>query len=99
MFKDMLIYLRKRDGLTQQQLAEKLKCSRGRISMYELGKRNPDFVTLEEIADFFNVNMSTLLGEEEKPATVNDDELQEWIDIIKKLPPEKRAQLKSFLQS
>ena len=30
--------------------------------MYELGKREPDFETLEAIADLFNVDMNFLLG-------------------------------------
>ena len=64
-FSDMLTYLRKREGYSQQELSEKLSVSRSAISMYEAGKREPDYATLEEIADFFNVNMSTLLGKTE----------------------------------
>jgi transcriptional regulator with XRE-family HTH domain len=30
--------------------------------MWELGKRRPDYVKLEEIADYFNVDMNYLLG-------------------------------------
>lgn len=61
-FSEMLTYLRKREGYSQQELSEKLSVSRSAISMYESGKREPDYETLEELADFFNVNMSTLLG-------------------------------------
>ena len=64
-FSEMLIRLRKSEGLSQQELSEKLSVSRSAISMYESGKREPDYETLEEIADFFNVNMSTLLGKDE----------------------------------
>ena len=32
--------------------------------MYETGRREPDFETLETIADFFNVNMDVLLGKQ-----------------------------------
>mgnify|MGYP006069860235 CR=1 FL=1 len=32
--------------------------------MYEVGKREPDFETLEAIADFFNVDMNFLLGKQ-----------------------------------
>jgi len=35
--------------------------------MYETGKREPDFETLEIFADFFNVNMDTMLG---KPSNI-----------------------------
>lgn len=36
--------------------------------MYETGAREPDFETLEKIADFFNVDIDYLLGRTEKTA-------------------------------
>lgn len=59
---DMLVFLRKREGLSQQELANKLKISRSTIGMYETGKREPDLETLEALADFYNVDMNTLTG-------------------------------------
>lgn len=61
-FKDMLKYLRNREGLSQAELAQKIGLGASTISMYEVGKREPDFETLETIADFFNVDMNFLLG-------------------------------------
>lgn len=61
-FKDMLKYFRKRENLTQSELAEKLGVSTSRISMYETGEREPDFETEEKIADFFNTDLNTLRG-------------------------------------
>lgn len=54
--------LRKLAGFTQDELAAKLGIVKSTISMYETGKREPDFEKLEEIADLFNVNMDYLLG-------------------------------------
>lgn len=68
-FSDMLSYLRKRNKLSQKELAENTGLTRSAIGMYETGKREPDFETLEVFADFFNVNMDTLLGK--SPATDN----------------------------
>lgn len=48
--------------LTQDELAKALGISKSAISMYENGNREPDFVTLEKIADFYNVDMDYLLG-------------------------------------
>lgn len=61
-FKDMLKYFRLREKLSQSELAEKLGLSASTISMYEVGKREPDFETEEKIADFFNTDLNTLRG-------------------------------------
>lgn len=54
--------LRIERGITQEQLASLLKVSRSTIGMYETGSREPDFETLEAIADIFNVDMDYLMG-------------------------------------
>lgn len=59
---DMLVYLRKRSGLSQQALSDRLGITRSAIGMYETGKREPDLETLEAFADFYNVDMNTLTG-------------------------------------
>jgi len=61
-FKDELRRLRKQDGLTQADLAVSLGIAKSTISMYECGNREPDFETLEAIADYFNVDMNRLTG-------------------------------------
>ena len=61
-FKSRLKALRTSKGMTQDDLSEKLKISRSTIGMYERGNRQPDFDTLELIADFFNVDIDYLLG-------------------------------------
>ena len=65
-FSDILKSLRKEQRLTQVELAKKLGLTRSSLSMYELGDREPDFETLEAIADFFNVDMDYLLGRSDK---------------------------------
>lgn len=61
-FGSILRELRKEQELTQQQLADNIGLSFSTISMYERGEREPDFETLETIADFFNVSMDYLHG-------------------------------------
>lgn len=65
-FKNTLRTLRTSQGLTQEELAKRLKISRSTIGMYEKGAREPDFETLELIADFFNVDINYLLGRSNK---------------------------------
>ena len=69
-FKDMLIFLRKREGLSQLELGEKLNLTKSTISMYENGRRKPSFEVLEAIADYFNVSMNFLMGKDDAPAPI-----------------------------
>ncbi len=61
-FSETLKILREKRNLTQRELAEELNISKSAVSMYESAKREPDFETLELIADYFNVDMNYLLG-------------------------------------
>lgn len=61
-FPNIFRKIREQSGLTQQQMADKLGVSRSAIGMYENGEREPNFETLELIADTFNVDMNYLLG-------------------------------------
>lgn len=61
-FNERFKELRKNKGLSQRELAIALHMSNSTIAMYETGKRQPDFEALEQIADFFNVDMDYLLG-------------------------------------
>lgn len=65
-FGAVLRRLRKQDGLTQTELGKALGLSYSTISMYERGEREPDFETLEVIADYFNVSMDYLHAKESK---------------------------------
>ena len=49
--------LRKTRGLTQEQLADKLRVKRATISNYEIGRRSPHIKELEDIAEVLGVNL------------------------------------------
>ncbi len=57
-----IVILRKESRLTQEQLAETLGITRGSLSMYEIGKREPDLHTVVRIAEYFNVSTDYILG-------------------------------------
>lgn len=59
---DIIKTLRKESGLTQIEFAKIFKISSGTIAMWETNKRQPDYETLNKIADFFNVSVDYLLG-------------------------------------
>ncbi|MCB6475556.1 helix-turn-helix domain-containing protein [Emergencia timonensis] len=76
-FNDRLKELRERKGISQASLADDLGVSKSAISMYERGERNPDFETLETIADYFNVDMNYLLCKEDRSIYYLDPEAAE----------------------
>lgn len=63
-FGKRLSELRSELGLSQADLAKALGLAASTISMYEVGKREPDFETEEAIADYFNVDLNYLRGKQ-----------------------------------
>ena len=63
--KDRIISLRNEKNMTQAQLAKELNISPSAIGMYEQGRRKPSYELLEEICDYFNVDMDYLMGRSE----------------------------------
>ena len=61
-FGSILKNLRTSRGITQGELATMLDVSRSTVGMYETCGREPDFETMEAIADIFNVDMDYLMG-------------------------------------
>ena len=57
--------LRKQRGYSQSELAKQLHVSKSTISMIELGSRQPSIEVMEMIADFFNVSLDYLRGEDD----------------------------------
>lgn len=61
-FKDILKYLRKREGISQAELALRLNISPSAIGNYESGTRMPTTEIEEALADYFNVSLDFLRG-------------------------------------
>lgn len=59
--------LRKGRGMTQQKLASELSMTQKRISHYEIGDHEPNFVALILFADYFDVSVDYLLGRTDNP--------------------------------
>lgn len=56
-----LPYLRSRQGMTQEQLAERLDVSRQSVSKWESGASYPEMETILKICDLFHIDLDTLL--------------------------------------
>jgi transcriptional regulator with XRE-family HTH domain len=64
-FNEKLQELRKRKGLTQEELAESLFVSRTAVSKWESGRGYPSIDSLKAIAKFFSVTVDELLSADE----------------------------------
>ncbi|MFP3414211.1 helix-turn-helix transcriptional regulator [Bacillus sp. SIMBA_074] len=101
-FGNILRDLRKEKKITQKELAQTLKLSESTIGMYERNERQPDYDTLNQIANYFEVTTDYLLGrtvsykEDNLKGIDNDPELGLWFKNIKLASPEKQEELKRF---
>lgn len=61
-FKDILKELRMERNLGQVELAKEIGVSKGVISLWENGLREPTMYSLILLAEFFNVSIDELVG-------------------------------------
>ena len=54
--------LRKQNGWSQNELAEKINCSRATLINYEGNKNTPSIETAVKLAEVFNVSLDYLVG-------------------------------------
>lgn len=62
MFANRLKEIRKEKNMTQVQLAEVLGVSKGTVAMWEIGKRQSNFETLNALSDIFDKKIDYILG-------------------------------------
>lgn len=78
--------LRKKAGLSQEALAEKLGVSRQAVSKWETGESVPELAKLVLIAKTFGVTTDWLLSEEgetaDEPSESNDTPANNWVESI-----------------
>ncbi len=75
--------LRKKNSMTQQELAARLNYTDKAISKWERGESIPDVIVLKQIADMFNVTVDYLLSDvHEEPEQISP-EIPE-VDVLKK---------------
>lgn len=54
--------LRKKNGMTQTDLAKELGVTKGTISTWETGSRSPSFDVLDQLCGMFHASMDYLMG-------------------------------------
>lgn len=75
-FCEKLQQLRKRKGLTQEELAESLYVSRTAVSKWESGRGYPNIDSLKALAAFFGVTIDEMLSGDELLTVAEEDSQQ-----------------------
>lgn len=60
--KDVILELRTKHGLSQDELAQKVFVTRQAVSRWELGETTPNTETLKLLSQLFDVSINTILG-------------------------------------
>ena len=60
-FNEKLLEIRKKQGLSQEELGMELQVSRQTISKWESGQSYPDFQRLDMLSDYFNMTLDELV--------------------------------------
>jgi transcriptional regulator with XRE-family HTH domain len=96
--------LRKERRLTLRELGEKIKIDYAHISRIESGKKKPTLELVESFAEFYDVPVSYLFGEEQPlPKELSEQEV-EWLvfgeEMEKRnLTPEELKKMVEFLRN
>lgn len=95
--KEQLIHLRNINGLSQEDLAEKLNVTRQSVSKWEVGETMPDTDKLIKISEIFNVSTDYLLkgidnvsNNKSKASVELSKEIKETMENINKMSKLKR---------
>ena len=71
MLGEKILKLRKKEGLSQEELGDKLNVTRQTISNWELNETSPDAKQLKELSKVFNISIDDLLDNDVKNVLVD----------------------------
>ena len=72
---DKIIRLRKKNGWSQEELAEKMNVSRQAVSKWEVAQTTPDLEKILQLGNLFGVTTDYLLKDE-----IEDEEFTDGVD-------------------
>ncbi|MCO1602789.1 helix-turn-helix domain-containing protein [Desulfosporosinus nitroreducens] len=88
--------LRKKNKLSQKDLANIAEIGQTTISDIEAGKKSPNAITIEKICLALNITLTEFFAEE-RPQL--EPELRRLVDTARKLSPEQIEYLQKLLES
>ena len=95
-FGKLILKLRKKQNMTQKELAEKLNVTDKAVSKWERGDSFPDITLLEPIAKELGVTVSELITGEKD---LNDDEIKNKIEqFAKELKENRNKKIKKYIK-
>lgn len=77
-----LVELRKKKGMTQEEVAKKIHLTRSTYAQYEVDRRVPEYATLQKLADFFEVSIDYIVGRTDIPNKVLSEGARKIIDSL-----------------
>ena len=92
-----LIALRKENGLTQQEMADKIGLHVNQVRRYESGSAQPSLEALKKIATTMSITIDSLVfGPEERGP---DEALRLQFEAVTRFTPEEKKVAKAVLES
>lgn len=89
---------RKKCGISQQDLADRIGVKNQTISSWELNRTEPKMGQIEKMAMIFGCNKSDIMGND-SDVPVYDPSMQEVIALYSKLNSEQKASVLSMLRT
>ena len=83
MFQIRLKKLREEKNMSQYVFAKDFGIAQSTVGGWESGKREPNFETVQKLADYFNVSVDYLLGRDEVPSSPTSNGT--WIPVLGKV--------------
>jgi len=94
-FKERLLSLRKKKGLTQQELADLIDVHVIQVHRYETGTTQPTFEVIRKLAVALNISADELIFDKNERGP--DEELKLQFEAVSKFPPEDKKTVKEVL--
>jgi transcriptional regulator with XRE-family HTH domain len=89
--------IRERSKISQSDLSQILNVSPSAVGMWEQGRREPDYATLNALADIFDVSIDYLLGREDSSKLPKEE--SQLLRSFNSLTKEGKAALLTILDS
>lgn len=97
----MLMTLREKFQLTQDEVSRKTGMSRGTLAGYEAGTRNPKYEALKKLADFYGVTVDYLIkgGDDEPEPEEENVDKQILFQAIKGMSDDEARQARAIIEA